>query len=141
MQLKPPKVMAQTGEWPLLCKGLVEKGVCTVIPLDEVHHVQGSPLLNGMFAVGKGEYIGAVEAQRLIMNLTPVNRLVRELQGDISTLPCLSNFGLLTLGEKEELLVTSEDVRCFFYCSERLGPGASTWPSMKWCQMIWCLSP
>ena len=112
---KAPRVMVQDGEWPLLCQGLVEKGVCTVLPIEEVHTVKGQPLLNGLFAVGKNEFIGNLETQRLIMNLTPVNQLVREVQGDIATLPCLSNFGLLTLGENEELLVSSEDVRCFFY--------------------------
>ena len=114
-RLKAPKVMVEEGQWDDLAQGLISRNLCEVIPLDEVYHLEGEPVLNGLFAVGKNEYVGTLETQRLIMNLTPVNRLCRELAGDISTLPTLANFGLLTLGEEEVCLVSSEDVRCFFY--------------------------
>ena len=113
--LKPPKVMVEDGQWDLLAEGLIRRNICTAIPLAEVYHLEGQPLLNGLFAVGKGEYVDSVETQRLIMNLQPVNLLCRELKADISTLPSLANFGLMTMGEDDACLVSSEDIRCFFY--------------------------
>ena len=117
-RLKPPRVMVEDNQWDLLCKGLIERNICKVMPLEEVYHLDGEPLLNGLFAVGKGEFVGTLETQRLIMNLTPVNHLCRELSGDITTLPTLANFGLMTLGPDEVCLISSEDVRCFFYLFE-----------------------
>lgn len=117
-RLKPPRVMVEDNQWDLLCKGLIERNICKVMPLEEVYHLDGEPLLNGLFAVGKGEFVGTLETQRLIMNLTPVNHLCRELSGDIATLPTLANFGLMTLGPDEVCLISSEDVRCFFYLFE-----------------------
>ena len=114
-RLKPPRVMVQEGEWHAVAKGLLSAGICEVIALEDVYQVDGQPVLNGLFAVGKDEYVGGLETQRLIMNLTPANALVRELKGDVCTLPMLSNLGLLLLGPEEQCLVSSEDVRCFFY--------------------------
>ena len=54
---KPPRVFADAKEWPSICQGLVGKGICEVVPLDELFHIQGQPLLNGMFGVGKGEFV------------------------------------------------------------------------------------
>ena len=118
VRLKPPRVMVEEGQWDDLARGLIQRNICTVIPLEETYHVNNEPLLNGLFAVGKNEFVGQLETQRLIMNLTPVNHLCRELSGDISTLPTLANFGLMTLGEGEVLLTSSEDVRCFFFLFE-----------------------
>ena len=71
---KPPRVARSDSEWPDICAGLVSKeGVCEIWPIDRLHHIEGSPLLNGMFSVGKGEFKGTLETQRLIMNLVPVN--------------------------------------------------------------------
>ena len=113
--MRPPRVMVDESEWLKVAGGLLQAGICEVIPLRDVYSVRGSPVLNGMFAVGKGEYTNNLETQRLIMNLTPVNALVRELKGDVCTLPMLSNMGLLVLGANEQCLVSSEDIRCFFY--------------------------
>ena len=70
---RPPKVQVVSESWDELCKGLVERNICEVWPIESLFHHGGEPLLNGLFAVGKGEYVGNVETQRLIMNLTPVN--------------------------------------------------------------------
>ena len=115
LRIKPPAVMVEDGGWPELASGLLQKGVCKVIPLSDVHHIGDKPLLNGLFAVGKQEWVGPLETQRLIMNLTPVNSLVRELQGDLATLPSLATLGQMILGEDELCVISSEDVRCFFY--------------------------
>ena len=77
--------------------------------------VKGQPLLNGLFGVSKHEWEGGVEIHRLIMNLIPVNQVCRNITGDVATLPSLSGLAPLFLGKEEQLVVSSEDVRCFFY--------------------------
>ena len=37
------------------------------------------PVLNGLFSVGKNEWVGDLESQRLIMNLVPLNRICKSL--------------------------------------------------------------
>ena len=112
---RPPKVQVDPNSWDDICKGLVAKNICEIWPVDSLYHLGNAPLLNGLFAVGKGEYIGDTETQRLIMNLTPVNSLCRSLSGDVGTLPGLTGFSGFTLSEGEVGLVSSEDIRCFFY--------------------------
>eukprot|EP00438_Fugacium_kawagutii_P027330 Skav200816 [mRNA] locus=scaffold454:45465:48980:- [translate_table: standard] len=114
-QVKPPRVMVEDSQWPAVCEGLLKKGVCEVWPVDELHHIQGAPLLNGMFAVGKGEYVGLLETQRLIMNLVPTNSICNSIQGDVASLPMISGFNGVLLDEGEVILTSSEDIRCFFY--------------------------
>ena len=102
------------GEWRNVCNGLIEKRVCEVWPVSQLHHIGGAPLLNGMFAVGKGEYKSGIETQRLIMNLVPVNQLCKPLQGDVGTLPAVSGLSGFLLGSGEIALLSSEDIKCFF---------------------------
>ena len=116
--IKKPKVMVSEAAWEELSEGLVRKGLCEVLPVSQLFHVGGSPLLNGMFAVGKGEFIDHIETQRLIMNLVPLNGLCAGLEGDVGTLPSLSTMGAFLLDEGEVCLVSSEDIRCFFYLHE-----------------------
>ena len=71
VRAKPPKVMVG-DDWSALSRGLVERGICEVWPMEKLYHVGQEPLLNGLFAVGKGEFVGPFETQRLIMNLNPV---------------------------------------------------------------------
>ena len=69
VRVKPPKVMIKEQEWPKVCSGLICKKVCEVWRLSKPYHIDGAPLLNGLFAVGKGEFKSGLETQRLIMNL------------------------------------------------------------------------
>lgn len=114
LQVKPPRVMVEEAQWPLVSRGLVERGVCEVWPVSELHHIDGNPVLNGLFSVGKGEYVGLLETQRLIMNLVPTNSLCRDIRGDVATLPMVSGFNSILLEEGETILISSEDIRCFF---------------------------
>ena len=111
---RAPRVMVG-DDWPSICEGLIKKQICEVVPLDELFHIDQVPLLNGMFGVGKGEFVGEVETQRLIMNLVPLNGLCEPLVGDVCTLPNISSFGTFLLDEGEVALISSEDIRCFFY--------------------------
>ena len=115
VRVKPPRVMIGEGEWPDVCSGLIAKRVCEVWPISQLHHIDGAPLLNGMFAVGKGEFKAGIETQRLIMNLVPVNQLCKPLQGDVGTLPAVSGLSGFLLGSGEVVLLSSEDIKCFFY--------------------------
>lgn len=50
---KAPRVQVEEGSWDALCEGLVSRGICEYTPMDQLHTIQGVPLLNGLFAVGK----------------------------------------------------------------------------------------
>ena len=116
--IRKPKVMVAEASWAELSEGLVKRGLCEVMPVSSLFHVGGSPLLNGMFAVGKGEFVDNIESQRLIMNLVPLNSLCGSLEGDVSTLPSLSTMSAFLLEDGEVCLTSSEDIRCFFYLFE-----------------------
>ena len=45
----------------------------------------------------------------------PVNKLCRSLGGDVSTLPNWSGMTAYAMGGNEVTLMSSEDIRCFFY--------------------------
>eukprot|EP00438_Fugacium_kawagutii_P025257 Skav212859 [mRNA] locus=scaffold786:278107:283976:+ [translate_table: standard] len=55
------------------------------------------------------------DVYRLIMNLIPLNQLCRPMSGDVDTLPSWSMMTPFFLQPGENLLVSSEDVKCFFY--------------------------
>ena len=80
-----------------------------------MHRVQGSLLLNGLFGVSKGEFKDGVEIMRLIMNLIPLNGICKSVEGDVATLPSWSGMTAFQLHPTENLVISSEDVRCFFY--------------------------
>jgi len=113
--VKPPRVMVPEGAWAEVCSGLLTAGICVLLPVEEVFHIEQQPLLNGLFGVTKDEWSGEYEVYRLIMNLTPFNGLAEPLKGDVETLPMWSQMSPFFLQPEESLLVSSEDVRCFFY--------------------------
>ena len=112
---KPPRVMVREEDWGEVCSGLVKKGVCTFLSRDEVFDTGQGPLLNGLFGVAKDERVDNVEVYRLIMNLIPLNGICSGLSGDVSTLPSWSSMSPYFIQPTESLLISSEDVRCFFY--------------------------
>ena len=112
---KPPAVMVEPGSWDEICKGLVDKHICEIWPVEDLFHWQGQVLLNGLFAVGKNEFIDGKETQRLIMNLTPLNSISQNLSGDVGTLPGLAGFSGFLLEDDQVALLSSEDIKCFFY--------------------------
>ena len=87
---RTPTVMVKDEDWFSVCDGLITSRICGIIPLDEVYHIHGRPLLGGLFGVGKGEYIDNLETQRLIMNFVPLNENCRPVDSDIATLPGIS---------------------------------------------------
>eukprot|EP00435_Cladocopium_sp_Y103_P010521 s2009_g2.t1 len=113
--VKPPRVMVPPDAWEEFCRNLLEKGIFSMIHEDDVYRVKNTLLLNGLFGVSKQEYDGQWESMRIIMNMVPVNSVCRGIEGDVSTLPSWAGMSPLSLEEGEELVVSSEDVRCFFY--------------------------
>ena len=114
VRVRPPKVMVG-DDWPALSRGLVDRGICEVWPVEKLYHIDQEPLLNGLFAVGKGEFVGPLETQRLIMNLIPFNKLCEPLVGEVCTLPSIASFQSFLLDEGEVAVMSAEDIRCFFY--------------------------
>ena len=113
--MKGPRVLVHDDHWQEVCEGLTRNGVCTILSKSQVHHIDGQPLLNGLFGVKKDEVEGATPIHRLIMDLRPCNNVCRGLEGDVATLPSWATMGPLQLMPTEDLVVSSEDVRCFFY--------------------------
>eukprot|EP00435_Cladocopium_sp_Y103_P035476 s619_g9.t1 len=111
---RAPTVMVDNDQWEELATNLVRCGLCKVIPKSQVFHINNTPLLNGLFSVGKDEVKDGVPVGRLIMNLKPWNAISRSLSGDVSTLPMITNMGALYLHDSEVLLASSEDLRCFY---------------------------
>ena len=112
---RTPCVMVNEEDWFEVCQGLIHSKVCGVIPVDDVCHIDGRPLVGGLFGVGKNEFVGGVEVQRLIMNFVPLNANCKPLDSDIATLPGISGMSPFLLGDGEIALISSEDIRCFFY--------------------------
>lgn len=113
--VRAPRVRVQDHAWEQMCIGLVDSGIYTVLPESKLCHVQGRPLLNGMFGVTKGESSGGFETHRLIMNLVPLNAICKGIQGDVSTLPSWAGSSPMSLLPEQDMIISSEDVRCFFY--------------------------
>lgn len=113
---KPPRVMVDDSSWGRVCHGLVESGVCCFLEESEVFMVDDEPLLNGLFGVSKEETSAdGHEVYRLIMNLIPLNNICMPISGDVDTLPSWGSMSPYFLQPGEGLLVSSEDVKCFFY--------------------------
>eukprot|EP00438_Fugacium_kawagutii_P034498 Skav206642 [mRNA] locus=scaffold5599:32144:35829:- [translate_table: standard] len=138
------RVMVEDSEWEAVCRGLVKTSVCKFILEEEVFQTDSGPLLNGMFGVTKDEFTSeGDEVFRLIMNLIPLNKLCRAITGDVDTLPSWSSMNPFFLQPSEALLVSSEDVKCFFYtmrvpeawckylCFNKLVPDASLPPELQ----------
>ena len=115
VSVKPTKVMVPPQDWSLFCSQLLKLGVFSRVHEDDLHVVKGQKVLNGLFGVSKREFEGNVEVMQIIMNMIPVNNVCRGIEGDISTLPSWAGMTPLHLQPHEQLLVSSEDVRAFFY--------------------------
>eukprot|EP00438_Fugacium_kawagutii_P007521 Skav231102 [mRNA] locus=scaffold2525:415233:418787:- [translate_table: standard] len=114
--VRPPRVMVEDSAWEPLCRNLLQLGVFDKVHEDDLFQVKGRPVLNGLFGVSKQEFTEeGHEVMRIIMNLIPVNTNVRALDSDIATLPTWAGISPLELMVDESLVVSSEDVRCFFY--------------------------
>ena len=115
VQVKPPRVMVAPEDWSEFCSNLLDLGVFSRVHEDDLYKVKGAPVLNGLFGVSKHEFQGCTEIMRVIMNLIPLNSVCRGIDGEVSTLPSWAGMAPLHLQPHEQLLISSEDVRAFFY--------------------------
>eukprot|EP00435_Cladocopium_sp_Y103_P042338 s660_g11.t1 len=113
--VKPPRVMVPPDDWDQFCANLLRLGVFGRVREDDIPRIKGQKLLNGLFGVSKHEFAGSTEIMRVIMNMIPVNSVVRGIEVDVSTLPSWAGMAPLHLQPQEQLVVSSEDVRAFFY--------------------------
>ncbi|OLP95545.1 Eukaryotic translation initiation factor isoform 4G-2 [Symbiodinium microadriaticum] len=113
--MKPPRVMVSAEDWPQVVAGLLDRRICDIIPLSQVIHVGGKPVLGGLFGVPKNEVVEGVPVLRLIMDLRPINQLFESITGDLQTLPMLSQLFPLEIHPHEDILVSSEDIKAMFY--------------------------
>ena len=113
-----PPVRVQDEHWEAVARGLIDRNICTTIPLEDVLHVEGRPVLSGLFGVTKQEWDGPFEVLRLIMDLRPVNSFCEAFAGDTATLPLVSQLTQLELIVTDDLVICSEDLKAMFYCFE-----------------------
>ena len=111
-----PRILVAEEDWFGVAQGLLSSGICGVLPRRLLHHVGDKPLLNGLFAVSKHEFTDTgLELHRLIMNLVPLNKLCRSIQGDVGTLPTVAGLSAFYLDGNEVAVINSEDIKCFYY--------------------------
>ncbi|CAE7224498.1 unnamed protein product [Symbiodinium necroappetens] len=113
--MKPPRVMVRAEDWEVVAKGLIERKICDIIPLSQVIHVDGKPVLGGLFGVPKNEEVDGVPVLRLIMDLRPINKLFESIVGDLNTLPMLGQLLPLEIFPEESVVVSSKDIKAMFY--------------------------
>ena len=103
VSMKTPRVMI----WDKVSLGLVRRGICEVIAVEDVFHVHGSPCLGGLCGVPKHETTpDGHEVLRLIMDLRPINRNFLAVEGDLGTLPMVTSLGGLEVRLHEDLLIS-----------------------------------
>ena len=113
--VRSSRVMVKDADWDDFSRGLVEYGVCCILPGSAVASCGGQKLHNGLFGVEKNEDVGGIAVHRLIMNLIPFNSISHPVAGSVCTLPLLHQMSALQLHADEDLVVSSEDIRCMFY--------------------------
>ena len=113
--MRCPSTMVCEGDWELLARGLVDRGLCKIMSEDQLYYIGNQPLLNGLFSVGKDEIRNQIPVSRLIMNLKPWNAISRSLAAEVGTLPSITQMNALYLHDGDVLVTSSEDLRCFFY--------------------------
>ena len=95
---------------------LVQRGVCSWVPLREVLHFREQPVLNGMFGVEKPSKISTGEPiLRLIMNLVPSNSVMIQMEGGTTHLPSITSWMSIVGTESEQVKVWQSDMSNAFY--------------------------
>eukprot|EP00435_Cladocopium_sp_Y103_P049961 s280_g15.t1 len=111
------RVHIKKGEELAVWQLLEARGVITWLPLEEIHCDSGGAYLSGLFGVPKsGRFTDSgLPLLRVIMNLKPINRALRIIQGDIAELPCAGKWMQLVLEEGECLEISQADMSSAFY--------------------------
>ena len=74
---KPGRIQVKHGEGLAIARGLLSRGLVVGLRQEELLYINGEPLLNGVFGVGKGKFLAPEPGEpkqlgilRLIMNLS-----------------------------------------------------------------------
>lgn len=111
----PGKVHVVAGEKIKLARELVRRGICVWHPLEDIHCVGNTPLLNGMFGVPKAATVkSGAPVLRLIVNLIPSNCCLQQLQGKVSSLPNISVWQSIFMEDDSELKLFQSDMSSAF---------------------------
>ncbi|CAK0829305.1 unnamed protein product [Prorocentrum cordatum] len=115
-----PKARANVGsqfEWEALAMHLVDLGIFTVLPAEELVRVRGEPLLNGLFAVEKtgAPGPGASRVARLILNMVPGNAPIEPLIGGAAMLAGSTVWVSLHVPGGKLLLWSGDDQKGAFF--------------------------
>ena len=110
------KIHMEGSDRDKIADALVERGVCSWIPLDEVAEFRGQKIHNGMFGVQKsGTTEGGRPILRLIMNLIPSNAILRQFTGATRNLPHITAWLSIFIEDGEELRIWQSDMSNAFY--------------------------
>ena len=109
-------VRATQDHWDVIAKELVDRGIATVIPEQDVATVNGEKVLNGAFGVVKpNRWVDGKPVLRLIMDFRAANALHRSLPGSVESLVGPSKWQAICLEPEEVLLASGDDlVSCFY---------------------------
>lgn len=109
-------IHVEPGETEGIARELVNRGICSWVPLSSVVRYRGEPVLNGMFGVEKG---AKLEDQRpvlrLIMNLVSSNSIMRQFTGAVRNLPSITAWMSTVLLGDEEIRIWQSDMCNAFY--------------------------
>ena len=95
---------------------LVRRKICSWIPLRKVHHVNSTPVLNGLFGVAKPVSLeDGRPILRLIMNLTGPNSTQLQLEGGCNSLPAITFWQSIIIDEAEQVKFFQSDMSSAFY--------------------------
>ena len=91
---------------------LEERGVIEWMDKEEVFRDENGPFLSGIFGVPKSGRFDEQGRQilRVVMNLKPINRVLRTLHGDIEDLPSAPVWCQLVLCPQEEVAISQGDM-------------------------------
>ena len=115
--LPKARVLCTDSEWAKIAKELVRKGLARPLKREEVHHINGRPLVNGAFGVSKsGKFCqDGRPVLRFIMDLRPSNHIQAPIVGDISTLSGPGKWVNLVLPKGQVLRISGDDLTAAFY--------------------------
>ena len=98
---------------------LVRRGICRWTHASQVAVYRGERILNGMFGVAKSKLTAKGETVlRVIMNLVPVNSVLRVIPGRVAKLPNIAQWLNVVLDDNETVRIAQSDMACAFYLFE-----------------------
>ncbi len=110
------KVHVVGNEMDLISQELVDRGVCSWLPLSEVATFRGEKVLNGLFGVQKSTVLDdGSPVLRLITNLIPGNSITKQIRGSVKNLPHISAWLSTFVEEGLELKLWQSDMSNAFY--------------------------